>query len=305
MISIPNPCHEDFEKMSPTEKGAYCKVCSTDTYDFRNLSNGEIFQIMEENKGGHVCGRFTKDQLANLNMPAYFAWKNQTSKTFQSKFLLACLLVFGLGLFSCDDQGKETLKEIQIEQVLQETEEPRTAYINGNIDPEIMNIDLLDYTARPIICDYELQGDVVTTEHFYETAGVVAYREPVEDYQLGGAVVMTEYNILEPTIINEDTIKESTLSNPIVTDPTIFEAKAYPNPTQGLSTIALDVEHEGQFDINMYNMSGQLVTSVHSGHLYEGRQTFELDMYNYNSGMYIVKIISQGQNETLKIQKVN
>lgn len=305
MIAIPDPCHEDFNKMTPTEKGAFCKVCSTDTYDFRHLTDGQIFQIMEDNKGGHICGRFTKDQLDNLNMPAYFAWKNQTARTFQSKFLLACLLVFGLGLFSCDDQSQEKLNEIQIEQVLQETE-PQTAYINGNIDPEITNIDLLDYTVEPPICDLELQGDVISTEHFYETAGVIAYDEPVQDdYVLGGAVVMTDINIIEPTTVQENEGRDTLLADPIENNLHAFEATAFPNPTQGMSTIAIEVEKEGQFEVVMYNMAGQLVTSLHSGHLYIGRQTFEVDMSDFNSGMYIVKVISQGQNETLKIQKVN
>ena len=99
MISIPNPCSEDFDKMTPTEKGAYCKVCSTDTYDFRKLTDNQIYQIMDENKGKHICGRFTKGQIESLNAPAFFTWKNQTRRTFQSKFLLACVLVFWVDTF--------------------------------------------------------------------------------------------------------------------------------------------------------------------------------------------------------------
>jgi len=42
MISIPDPCSEDFTKMTPTERGAFCSKCQIDTFDFRNVSNNDI-----------------------------------------------------------------------------------------------------------------------------------------------------------------------------------------------------------------------------------------------------------------------
>lgn len=304
MIAIPNPCSEDFNKMTPTEKGAYCGKCDTDTFDFRKLSNSEVYQIMEDHKGQHICGRFGVEQLKELNSN-FAVWKNQSRRTFQSKFLLACLLVFGLGLFSCENEEEAIIENIQVENVIQDME-PQIAHINSGID--IQGIDLLDYIEpevieeAPILCELETAGELYYTDVISETAGVIAY----DDYVLGGAVVYDPVQLVNPiSIETKDSTKSTTLSIQPLVDSRAFEATAFPNPTQNQSTIAIDVEEEGMFDVMMYDMNGSLIRNIHSGELLQGRQQFEVDMYDLNSGIYIVKIISQGQDETLKIQKVN
>ncbi|WP_333597069.1 hypothetical protein [Chryseobacterium flavum] len=61
-ITIPKPCHENWEMMAPEEKGRFCSVCSKTVYDFTALSDQELinaFSDQEEN----VCGRFNEFQL--------------------------------------------------------------------------------------------------------------------------------------------------------------------------------------------------------------------------------------------------
>lgn len=61
-ITIPKPCHENWEMMTPEEKGRFCSVCSKTVYDFTALSDQELinaFPDQEEN----VCGRFNEFQL--------------------------------------------------------------------------------------------------------------------------------------------------------------------------------------------------------------------------------------------------
>ena len=60
-ITIPKPCHEDFNKMTPTEKGKFCKSCSKEVVDFTNFTNSKLSN--EILKGNNVCGRFRKNQL--------------------------------------------------------------------------------------------------------------------------------------------------------------------------------------------------------------------------------------------------
>ena len=308
MISIPNPCGEDFDKMTPTERGAYCKKCDTDTFDFRHLSNDEVFQILDDNKGKHICGRFNKSQLNDLNHN-YMNWKNQSTRTFQSKFMLACVIVFGMTLFSCNTQdNNNVLGELRVEQITEDVE-TKMAFINEHLDEA--DIDLLDYINEdidqeplmPFDCKLEMAGEISGNMVDYNDVvpGQVEYTETV----LGG-VISTNYRYvdLEPQIIEVDSA-ETTLPDEITIDPDLFEAKAFPNPTQGFSTLAIDIEKEGQFDIVMYNMNGQQIRNIHSGILLEGRQTFDLDLSEMNSGMYLIQVISGDQAETIKIQKVN
>lgn len=103
-VDIAEPCHENWNQMSPTEKGAFCGKCQIDVVDFSNKTALEVKQILSDNIGKHLCGRFKKVQLAELNSD-YLVWGNQSIHTFQSKFLLACVLVFGVTLFSSCANG--------------------------------------------------------------------------------------------------------------------------------------------------------------------------------------------------------
>ena len=64
-ISIPKPCHEDWNKFTPDEKGAFCKVCSKSVHDFTKKSAEQIQTILVEEigAGNKVCGRFNEDQI--------------------------------------------------------------------------------------------------------------------------------------------------------------------------------------------------------------------------------------------------
>ncbi len=94
-LNIPTPCNENWNKMTPTEQGAFCKKCALEVIDFSNKSSEEIKRTLLENNGKHFCGKIKKSQLDAINQD-YSLWENQTVKTFQSKFLWACLIVFGM-----------------------------------------------------------------------------------------------------------------------------------------------------------------------------------------------------------------
>lgn len=114
-ISIPEPCHENWADFTPTQKGAFCGSCQIDVVDFSNKTPDEVKAILKENTGKHMCGRFRKSQLNELNHE-FYQWENQSVKTFQSKFLYACLIVFGMTLFtSCDVSEQHFLGEVNTE----------------------------------------------------------------------------------------------------------------------------------------------------------------------------------------------
>jgi hypothetical protein len=60
-ITIPTPCHEDWNKMTAKEQGRHCNVCSKTVVDFTAWQPQEILLHFKANK--NVCGRFTTDQL--------------------------------------------------------------------------------------------------------------------------------------------------------------------------------------------------------------------------------------------------
>ena len=60
-LNIPEPCHEDWQQMSPTQKGRFCTSCQKEVIDFTKLSSTEIAR--KTKNATQLCGRFTSTQL--------------------------------------------------------------------------------------------------------------------------------------------------------------------------------------------------------------------------------------------------
>jgi hypothetical protein len=108
-ISIPTPCHEDWNKMTPDETGRHCCSCAKSVVDFTGMSDDEVKHFfINKKEDERVCGRFKQTQLHRIviELPANIfsmplpLWK---------KFLAACLVVFSITLFSCETKIQGTL----------------------------------------------------------------------------------------------------------------------------------------------------------------------------------------------------
>jgi hypothetical protein len=61
IVQIPEPCHEAWNKMLPTEKGKFCQVCTKEVVDFTSKSDEEVIKYLSNH--GNLCGRFHASQL--------------------------------------------------------------------------------------------------------------------------------------------------------------------------------------------------------------------------------------------------
>jgi hypothetical protein len=68
-LHVAEPCHENWDNMSPSEKGRFCDACQKQVVDFSGMSDREIAQFFKKPSTGSVCGRFMNDQLDRNIVP--------------------------------------------------------------------------------------------------------------------------------------------------------------------------------------------------------------------------------------------
>lgn len=107
MLSLPNPCSEDFSKMTPTERGQYCSKCQIDTIDFRRMSNEKILDTLIEHQSKHLCGSFYPNQIEDFN--GYVERKKALEKLRRRYLPLSGILVMS-ALFCACQQDPEFSK---------------------------------------------------------------------------------------------------------------------------------------------------------------------------------------------------
>src|SRR5215213_1531254 len=62
-LTIPKPCHENWNQMTPDEKGRFCGSCQKTVIDFTGVGDRELAAFFKKSTTGSVCGRFQKEQL--------------------------------------------------------------------------------------------------------------------------------------------------------------------------------------------------------------------------------------------------
>jgi hypothetical protein len=105
-LSIKDPCHEDWNKMDPEEKGRFCSSCNRSVTDLTRKSNEEILLAIE-NSSGSFCGRI-QHHRTEVTLPIH-----RTS--FLTRFALSLLLAFGGILFSVDAKAGSFLRTWKLE----------------------------------------------------------------------------------------------------------------------------------------------------------------------------------------------
>lgn len=69
-ISIPQPCSEDWQKMTPQEKGRYCDACKKCVVDFTGFTDRQLYDYFIQHANENICGRFHNTQLNRpINIP--------------------------------------------------------------------------------------------------------------------------------------------------------------------------------------------------------------------------------------------
>lgn len=290
-IGIEKPCSENWNKMTPTEKGAFCQKCAKQVHDFSNRSVNEIKQTLLELSGQSVCARMTTRQDEELNAE-FKIWIAQKKRNPQQLFIAALLIVFGLTLFSCEDERDQ--KQIEtVQQIAYHIATNETA----KLEPIIINEEVIAVPTPPEIVemDYIMGAMPVEFVQALPPEEVEVIEEPVI---LGGIGSSISY-----LTFLEETTTTVELDENGVPYPTEFKALAFPNPAIESTTLEIQAPEKERMDINLYDTSGKLIREIHSGKIPRGTFRQLIDLNDLNSGLYLIIIQSKDFKETVRIVK--
>jgi hypothetical protein len=174
-IHIPKPCHEDWHKMSPEEKGRHCQQCSMTVRDFTHMTRADA-QRTAKQENTH-CGRFRPDQLHSLGGGGQVAYRYPASR--MRSFLLAFLVTFGFSAFALDAELLDELLPVQqnlqttpLDQLLSEDPVPDSLQLFGIVLDAVSGEPLELVTVQA-----EWQGQVIYTT-VSDTAGLFELHVP-------------------------------------------------------------------------------------------------------------------------------
>lgn len=96
-IHVPQPCHEDWDKMTPEANGRHCLQCCQTVVDFTGWEVDAIAAYLKQ-AGTKVCGRFTASQLHNPPPPPEILAQQVISASVPLYRKLAAVIILFFGL---------------------------------------------------------------------------------------------------------------------------------------------------------------------------------------------------------------
>ena len=96
VLHVPNPCSQEWNKMTPQEKGRFCGSCNKTVVDFTKMENEEILSYLK-NQPGKTCGYFLPHQV-EVKRPKHHQfllnWYENTQNGIKTRFLRNVSLAF-------------------------------------------------------------------------------------------------------------------------------------------------------------------------------------------------------------------
>lgn len=323
-ISIPEPCSEDWSKMTPTEKGAFCKKCALEVTDFTNKTALEIKSILTEKieSKTRVCGHIENRQLIELN-DGFIPWKSD-HESFRAVWMFSLIAVFGMTLFSCQSTfSKEIVEKMKTNsEMLMEEEKDSLdlAMLNDSLQKlkkdslsslnlASTTIDLNEITGLPMITlggfygevePWELEivtwitlsGDICTVGSI--TTGVTQVEaDPYESARFF-------MNPMEPVIptpstpspnINERNQQHSvrTIAKHESGKPD-FVAYISPNPIDKTSKMYLTIPDEGTLKLSIWELNTMSELYSEAFDLVFGNHTVDINFKDFPKGKYAAQL---------------
>lgn len=82
-----------------------------------------------------------------------------------------------------------------------------------------------------------------------------------------------------------------------------LDLSIFPNPVVNSAKVSIELKHSGNVNLEIVNMSGQIVYKVELGNLSAGDNTIDVQVGDINSGVYLLKVNTGGLSGTTRFVK--
>ena len=136
--------------------------------------------------------------------------------------------------------------------------------------------------------------------NFGDGGATSGQEDPSHTYAASGAYVVT---LISYSPCGNDTLTETINVTVGIEDmiPTIGNVLAYPNPTNGETTVAVTLNEKTQMNVTVFNMEGKMIASLYNGKATEGTHNLKFSVEGLASGLYFARIVTNTSTRTVKI----
>lgn len=132
-ITIPEPCQEGWQNMTPVKKGRFCASCQKTVLDFTHLSDNEIINLVSKNDA--LCGRINVSQL-NRNLI-----ETKTKFNYFGYVATSVLAFLGLGTSTVVAQEKPIVEQTDLKYLNKVSDSVKRITVTGVVT---------DYEGKPL-----------------------------------------------------------------------------------------------------------------------------------------------------------
>lgn len=307
-FSIPEPCSENWNEMTATEKGAFCQKCSSEVYDVSRMSTDQIVDLIASEKK-IPCMRMRPSQEESLNLHIGIQFRSQ-KRNMQRAMLFSLLVVFGFTLFSCENPQQiheRNMLSAAAETVVNSLE--KATEVKGSIVDSTQKTE----NVAPLKKDpKEIPQCVVKEEELLLLGEPVLYEERVSDENKLQETSVREVTYVTgmPSMVHVTSqvipeIKETqTTLNRDPNIPERFTASTFPNPaatsTQLEITLPDNTEH---LDIRLLDMNGRVLRVINEKPVDAGKHKFPIDLLGLKPAYYLIDIRCNEEHKVLRLSK--
>ncbi|MFT5779487.1 MAG: hypothetical protein ACI837_002446 [Crocinitomicaceae bacterium] len=307
-IEIKEPCTENWDQMTPTQQGAFCKKCSLEVQDFTKKSADEIRSVLALNLGGKMCGKISPGQLDTLNAD-FELWKMNSKRSFQSALIFSLVVAFGFTLFSCEEEEEQ--KKIEVLQQVGNSyleSQARSSYQVDSISEQpttqqsIPVKEKADIHQVPFPIDVEeIEIEILGEVTSEEMQPLIQYHIPLESQLYGGMSYSADY-FDHITTLEES--KYAINNHSKVEEELEFKAFTFPNPAIEQTTLRIILPKKTKVQVDLFTMNSQLIQTISTKRLKKGENNFPIDLLDLPTGTYLISIRSEDFKESVRFVKM-